>query len=185
MTAVTALQHQLHTAFPHLSFHARAILDALMLGGGCIGSTTAVAQRLGFPSRFALARMLRHQGLPGLRELGAWISLLRWLILAERSEAPLFIIATHSRRCPAVCYRTVKRLTGLTWVQLRERGSAWALRRFIARCRSRPHAPSRWEGLTLAASRHSTAPGSHPPVRAAAAIPSPPGVALPAPTPRA
>lgn len=144
MTAVPALQHQLHNAFPHLSFHAWAILDALMLGGGCIGSTTAVARRLGFPSRFALARMLRRQGLPGLRELGAWISLLRWLIAAERSEAPLFVIATRSRRCPAVCYRTVKRLTGLTWVQLRARGSAWALRRFIARCQSHPCARASW-----------------------------------------
>lgn len=142
MTAVTALQHQLHTAFPHLTFHARAILDALMLGGGCIGSTTVVAQRLGFPSRFALARMLRRQGLPGLRELGAWISLLRWLIAAERSEAPLFVIATRSRRCPAVCYRTVKRLTGLTWVQVRERGSAWALRRFIALTKANSPLPS-------------------------------------------
>lgn len=133
MRAVAALQHPLHNAFPHLSFHARAILDALMLGDGCIGSTAAVAGRLGFPSRFALARMMRRQGLPGLRELGAWISLLRWLIAAERSEEPLFVIATHSRRCPAVCYRTVKRLTGLTWVQLRARGSTWVLQRFITR----------------------------------------------------
>ncbi len=134
MMAVAALEHELCVALPHLSLRARVILDALLLTGGSIGSATKVAQRSGLPSRHALGRMLRRQGLPGLRELAAWISLLGWIILTERSKVPLFLIATHSHRSPAVCYRTVKRLTGLTWVQLKVRGSPWALRLFVARC---------------------------------------------------
>lgn len=138
---MTALQQELHAALPHLSARARAVIDALLLSGGSIGSATKVAARLGMPSRFALSRMLRRHGLPGLRELATWISLLQWLIAAERSKAPLFIIATHARRSPAVCYRTVKRLTGLTWVQLKARGSPWAVRRFLAGCRAAPRRP--------------------------------------------
>jgi hypothetical protein len=136
MTAVTALEHDLRVVLPRLSVQARAIVDALLLSGGSIGSATRVAERLGLPSRFALGRMLRRQGLPGLRELAAWVSLLDWVILTEHSQAPLFAIATHARRNPAVCYRTVKRLTGLTWAQLKGRGSRWVLRQFIARCRA-------------------------------------------------
>lgn len=135
MTAVTALQRDLHAALPPLTVHARAILDALLLTGGSIGSASVVATRLGLPSRFALGRMLARQGLPGLRELAAWISLLEWIILAERFKVPLFVIATRSRRSPAVCYRTVKRLTGLTWAELRAHGSPWVLRLFAAQCR--------------------------------------------------
>ena len=146
MTAVAALEHELHAALPYLSVRARVVLDALLLSGGSIGSATQVAARLGLPSRFALGRLLRRQGLPGLRELATWISLLGWMIRAERYKLPLFVIATRSRRSPAVCYRSVKRLTGLTWVQLQARGSPWALRLFMARCRaaaSRPRATLR------------------------------------------
>jgi hypothetical protein len=134
MAAVAALERELHAALPHPSMRVRVVIDALLLSGGSIGSATKVAARLGMPSRFALSRMLRRHGLPGLRELATWISLLQWIIAAERSKVPLFIIAIQARKSPAVCYRIVKRLTGLTWVQLKARGSPWALRLFIARC---------------------------------------------------
>ncbi|SRR5712692_128357 len=136
MTIAIGLQHQLGVALPNLSFQARAIVDALQLGGGRIASATRVAQLLGLSSRFALGRMLRRDGLPGLRELAAWISIFGWVIVAERSKASLFAIATHSGRTPAVCYRTVRRLTGLTWVKVKARGFRWVLRVFVLKCQA-------------------------------------------------
>ena len=129
------VEQRLHAALPHVAFQARAILDAARLAGGRIGPAAEVARTLGLSSRFALGRMLRRQGLPGLRELAAWISVLEWVALAERSDASLFVIATRSRRSPAVCYRTVKRLTGLTWLELKGRGYTWVWDRFVRRCR--------------------------------------------------
>jgi hypothetical protein len=134
MAAVCTLRRDIHRALPPLSPAAGAILDALLLTGGSIGSAAAVAHRLGL-SRFALARMLARQGLPGLRELAGWISVLEWINQAERSRVPLFVFATRTRRSPAVCYRTVKRLTGLTWGQLKRRGALFAIALFAARCR--------------------------------------------------
>ena len=125
----------LKDALRHLSVRGQTILDAVRLAGGTIGSTATVARRLGLPNRFALARMMRRDGLPGLRELGAWVALLEWVAVAERAGTPLFAIAVRSHKSPAVCYRTVKRLTGLTWMQLRERGWEWLLGRFLRRCR--------------------------------------------------
>lgn len=136
MTVSGEVENQLRAALPHVSPQARVILDALRFGGGRIWSAAEMARLLGIPSRFTLGRMLRRQGLPGLRELASWINVLGWVIVAERSKASLFLIATRSRRIPAVCYRTVKRLTGLTWVELKARGSPWALRLFIDRCQA-------------------------------------------------
>ena len=133
---MTGLQHELYTAFPHLSFRTRSILDALLLTSAGIGSAGKVAPLVGLPSRFALGRMMRREGLPGLRELADWVSVLEWVSAAERTEASLFTLATRSHKSPAVAYRVVKRLTGLTWVELKGRGWPWALRLFVGRCRA-------------------------------------------------
>jgi hypothetical protein len=125
----------LKDALPHLSVRGQTVLDAVRLAGGTIGSSATVARRLGLSNRFALARMMHRDGLPGLRELAAWVGLLGWIAVAERSGAPLFVIAARWHKSPAVCYRTVKRLTGLTWMQLRGRGWEWLLGRFLERCR--------------------------------------------------
>lgn len=58
-----------------------------------------------------------------------------WLSEAERTDASLFAIAARGGRCPAACYRLTKRLTGLTWTELRERGSHWAADQLVRRCR--------------------------------------------------
>src|SRR2546427_5791748 len=139
MSVPAGMEHQIRAVLPHLSIRAQAIVDALWLGGGRMGSATNVARQLGLTSRFALGRMLLQQGLPGLRELADWISVLVWVIAAERSNASLLAISSRSHRNPAVCYRMVKRLTGLTWVELKARGSLWVLRLFVDKC----HAISR------------------------------------------
>ncbi len=133
---VTRLRHQLYTAFPSLTFRTRAIVDALLLTSAGIGSAARVARLVGLPSRFALGRIMRREGLPGLRELADWVSVLEWVSAAERTEASLFTLATRSHKSPAVAYRVVKRLTGLTWLQLKARGSPWVLRVFVRRCQA-------------------------------------------------
>lgn len=129
-----ALEHHLHAVLPHLSRTAQAIVDVIRVRQGKVGSTALAAQLFGLPSRFALGRALRREGLPGLQELAAWIGMLGWVVAAERSRVSLFVIATRSGRAPPVCYRTVKRLTGLTWTQVVGRGSPWVMRLFIDRC---------------------------------------------------
>jgi hypothetical protein len=130
----SALEHHLHAVLPHVSRTAQAIVNVIRLRQGKVGSTVLAAQLFGLPSRFALARLLRREGLPGLQELAAWISVLGWVVAAEQSRVSLFMIASHTGRSPPVCYRTVRRLTGLTWAQLVARGSPWVLRLFIDRC---------------------------------------------------
>lgn len=132
----SALEHHLHAALPHVSRTAQAIVDVIRLRQGKVGATVLAAQSFGLPSRFALARLLRREGLPGLQELAAWISVLGWVVAAERSRVSLFMIASRTGRSPPVCYRTVRRLTGLTWAQLVARGSPWVLRLFIDRCQT-------------------------------------------------
>ncbi len=128
---MTGLEQRLHSAFPHLSFRTRGILDALLLDGGVMGNASRVAELVGTSSRFALARLLRRDGLPPLHDLSAWISVLTWVTTAERTHASLFSIASRSGRSPATCYRLVKRVTGLTWSAVLTRGSLWTLRMFL------------------------------------------------------
>jgi hypothetical protein len=46
-------------------------------------------------------------------------------------------LAFHVHKDPATCYRTVKRVTGLCWLELRKRGLKWMLERFVAHCQGR------------------------------------------------
>jgi len=131
---VTGLEHTLLVALPHLSDRVRGVVQALVLSGGTISCATKVATSIGLSSRFALGRMMRGAGLPALHELAAWVRLFGWVTRAEQGTGSLFAIATHSGRSPAVCYRTVKRLTGLTWVELRSLGSRGILGLFLHRC---------------------------------------------------
>jgi hypothetical protein len=131
---VTGLEHHLLAALPHLSGRVSNVVHALVQKGGTTSCATTVARSVGASSRFAFARRMRREGLPALHELAAWVRLLVWVGRAERGSGSLYDIATRSGRNPAVCYRTVKRLTGLTWVELRPRGFHGTLRLFLRRC---------------------------------------------------
>ena len=109
-------------------------MQALALNGGATNCATTVARSIGSSSRFAFARTMRREGLPALHELAAWVRVLKWVAQAEHGSRSLFDIATRSGRSPAECYRTVKRLTGLTWVELRPRGFHVTLSLFVRRC---------------------------------------------------
>lgn len=110
---------------PCLGWHAQIVFQSSLLTGGHVGSEDVVARCLGVRNRFALARLLRREGLPSLRRLGEWISVLSWVMQAEQESMSLCRIAFRSGRYPSVCYRLVRDLTGLPWTQVRLRGSRW------------------------------------------------------------
>jgi len=121
------IARDLHAMLPHLSVRAQAIVDALLLSGGELGTAKELASHLGESNRFALARLLRREGLPPLHSLAAWTRVLTWVESAERTGCSLCQLAFRCKKDPAVCYRTVKRVTGLSWGDVRRRGSRWLI----------------------------------------------------------
>src|SRR5882672_621703 len=112
-------------ARPGLTLVPRAIVEAVLLTEGFIGSAEDVARRLGIRNRFALARLLKRSGLPPLHRLAGWATLLSWVRASEREGVSLLYTAYHSHRHPSACYRLVKEVTGLRWEAVRARGSTW------------------------------------------------------------
>jgi len=110
------------------------VVEAVLLSGGSIGTAKQVAPHLGLHNRFELARFLKRERLPPLHDLAAWASVLAWVDLSERTGCSLCQLAFGARRDPAVCYRTVKRITGLNWHELKLKGLAWVVERFLAQC---------------------------------------------------
>lgn len=108
-----------------------AIVEAVLLAEGPIGSAEAVARELGLRNRFKLARLLKLEGLPPLHRLAEWVTLLSWAVAAERDGVSLCWLAFRSRRHPSACYRLVKEVTGLRWEEVRAQGSGWVLRQFL------------------------------------------------------
>lgn len=81
-----------------------------------------VALRLGLSSRFTLARLLKRYNLPCLTELKACFRVLRWIRRWEAETVPLARQALHDGQDPAIWYRTVRRVTGRSWSEVRQRG---------------------------------------------------------------
>ncbi len=119
-----------------MALFPRAILEAILLAEGPIGSADAVARHLGLANRFKVARLLKREGLPPLHRLGEWATVLSWTIAAERHGLSLCRIAFRSRRYPSACYRLVKEVTGIGWEEVKARGSAWVERQFIRELRA-------------------------------------------------
>jgi hypothetical protein len=118
-------------ARPALSPVVRAVVEAIHLSRGPIGSAEAVARRTGLGSRFRLARLLRREGLPPLHRIAGWATILSWVLDAETTGASLCRMAFHSDRHPAACYRLVSEITGVTWEAVRAHGYEWAEREFL------------------------------------------------------
>ncbi len=111
------------------SLDTRILLEALVLTGGELGSAEQVAGTLRLGSRFQLARRLRREGLPPLHQMADWIRLLHWVDEWQERGTALCRQAVRVGRDPSVCYRLVKRMTGLEWTDLRRRGSSWIVKR--------------------------------------------------------
>jgi hypothetical protein len=124
----------IHDALPRLSLYARAVVGALLLTGGSIGTSHEVATRLGLPNRFRLRRMLEANGLPPLHRLSGWITVLGWVWQWESNKVSLSRAALRADREPAACYRLVKRITSMSWKQVRTAGVDGVMGTFLAEC---------------------------------------------------
>lgn len=115
----------IRAARPLMTPLPRAIVEAVFLSEGSIGSAQAVSRALGMPNRFALGRLLRREGVPPLHRLAEWATVLSWVAAAERDGESLCAMAFRSGRHPSACYRLVKEVTGLRWEEVRSRGARW------------------------------------------------------------
>ena len=138
----------IRSARPHMTLRARAVIEAVLLSKGSIGSAQSVARALGLSNRFQLARLLEREGLPPLHRLTEWVTVLNWITSAERAHVSLCWMAFRSHRHPSACYRLVKKLTGHGWEQVLARGSAWALRQFLKELPYRTDANARHHPIT-------------------------------------
>lgn len=134
MTAASSLRRAINTHLPWLSFPAKAIVDALLLSGGPIGSARRVANHLALGNRSRLATFLRANGLPPLHRLAGWITVLGWVWRWEHQHVPLARSALETTKDPAAAYRLVLRLTEKRWTEVRAAGIEWALSRFMEEC---------------------------------------------------
>ena len=121
----------IRTIRPDLDFSSRIVLEAVVLSEGPVGSADAVSRFLGLRSRFELGRLLQRDGLPSLRRLAAWALMLSWVERAEGEGTSLCKLAFHSHRYPSACYRLVRETSGLTWAEVRSRGSTWVRRQML------------------------------------------------------
>ncbi len=134
----------------------RAVLEAVVLSEGSIGSAERVARALGLRNRFGLARLLKREGLPPLHRLAAWTTILCWVRTAERDGTCLFRLATRWHRHPSACYRLVKEVTGLSWREVRARGVGWVERHLMSEFR--PVRPGPWGRVDRAVVQPSRTP---------------------------
>ncbi len=63
----------IQAALPRLSPRGRGVINALVAADGQIKSATLMVARLHIDSRFWLARLLRHDGLPPFGRLSDWV----------------------------------------------------------------------------------------------------------------
>lgn len=131
MLQLARLLSAIHTVRPDLSLLTSAVVDAIVLTQGPIGTAHSVARRLGLRNRFELARLLEAQGLPSLHHLAEWTTVLSWVLTAERSQVSLCWMAFRSHRHPSACYRMVKRVTGRRWEDVEARGFPWLMQEFL------------------------------------------------------
>jgi len=131
LTSLSAIQ----ASCPTLTLFPRAIVEAILLTEGPIGSAQVVARELGLQNRFRLARLLRREGLPPLHRLAGWATVLSWVVQAERDGVSLCWMAFRSCRHPSACYRLVREVTGRSWTDVKARGSRWLQREFLQEVR--------------------------------------------------
>src|SRR5215510_5695351 len=91
----------IHSARPSLSLRARAVIEAVVLSKGSIGTAESVARALGLSNRFRLARLLEREGLPPLHRITEWVTVLNWIACAERTHVSLCWMAFRCQRHPS------------------------------------------------------------------------------------
>jgi DNA-binding beta-propeller fold protein YncE len=163
------LTNLLHAALPHVSATSRSVLSVLACRNGLASPAAELAAWVGLRDRHQLARCLRGDGLPPLERLAAWVRVLYWMLEAESSGRSLFHLARRERFDPAMAYRLVHRVTGLSWSQARRAGLASAVSQFREQCNGRgagaqpPAAPRRWATPGIGQGRSGWAAYPRPP----------------------
>lgn len=121
----------IHTRRPQMTLCTRAVIEAILLSKGPIGSAARVAKELGLTNRFRLARLLQIEGLPPLHRFTEWVTILSWVSAAQRDGVSLCWMAFRCHRHPSACYRLVKKVTGRGWEQVQAKGESWVLQQFL------------------------------------------------------
>lgn len=131
----------------HWGEHAGVVITFLLDQQGKVVGIDDVVSSLGFQNRHQLARILRRSGTPPFEELRAWIQVFTWVVAWEEAGLTLERSAYLAERDPRSCYRTVRRVTQLSWSVLRHRGSIWLLNEMA-------NAGSATREMTLVALQH-------------------------------
>lgn len=132
---MTHLATLLHGVLPWLSTEGRRVIDLVAAHRGRVHSPEIAARALGLTTRHQLRRMLERERLPCLEVLCGWTRVLTWVEAWETRGQTLSDIALTAGEDPAVLYRTVRRMTGLSWTEACDTGSAMLALRFGERCR--------------------------------------------------
>ena len=125
----------IQAALPWLSPGGRGVINALVAADGQIKSATLMAARLHIGSRFRLARLLRHAGLPPFGRLSDWVFVLQSLWESEATGTAMLRIARRIGIEPATTYRRCTRTLGVPWRVAQTQGFGWALLQFLRACR--------------------------------------------------
>jgi hypothetical protein len=129
----------LHCGLGRLSPAAQAVVTAIVTAGGAFVSSSALARKVGLRDRYALDRLLQNEGLPTYKQFSGWIRVLGWVLDWEKNGVALSSSALRSGKNAGIYARTVRRVTGLSWTEVRQRGSTWVLLELIHRCRLDTH----------------------------------------------
>lgn len=104
-------------------------------------SADQIAIGVGLRNRLQLSRSLGRHGLPPVSVLRDWARFLYWLGEWEAGGLALSSQAWGSGKEPSVCYRTVRRVTAMSWREARALSAAeWSLR-FGAILEAHHHCP--------------------------------------------
>ena len=116
---------------PRVSATSCRAVRALIESRGSVPNANLFARALGLRNRDQLRRILVADGLPCLQDLAGWVRLLGWALDAEKLGIGLSRSALEAGKDPRSGYRTVKRLTGKVWAEVRALGSDGVLLMFV------------------------------------------------------
>jgi hypothetical protein len=120
-------QRLIEAVLPRSAPIARKVVAKLIAGGGTFGSALAFSRALGFRTRHQLSRALAREGLPALEDLAGWVKTILWTAEWELHHRALSNAALRDAADPAIRYRTVERMTGRHWSEVRQLGTTWLI----------------------------------------------------------
>lgn len=117
----------IEAVLPRSAPTALRVVDRLIADHGTFGSALVLSRALGFRNRHQLARQLAREGVPALEDLAGWVKTLLWTAEWELHHRALSNAALRDAADPAIRYRTVERVTGRVWSEVRRLGTAWLI----------------------------------------------------------